>query len=99
MSYQITTEAATRSKSRRTRTWTITADTQDDAIFEARMNQDETPGDLMKALADSLPPTKAERAAPHTADEWDEIVSGLRRALAEAESCWREALRAEREAN
>lgn len=33
---------------------------------------------------------------PETADEWDEIVSGLRKALAEAESGWREALHAER---
>lgn len=38
MTYRITTQAQTRSKSRRTRTWEIQAATADDAIFEARIN-------------------------------------------------------------
>lgn len=36
--FQITTQAATRSKTRRTRTWTITAANADDAAFEARIS-------------------------------------------------------------
>lgn len=38
MTYQITTEADTGSKTRRVRTWTVTAATEDDAMYEARMN-------------------------------------------------------------
>lgn len=37
MTFAVTTEADTRSKSRQTRTWTIEADTEDDAVYEARM--------------------------------------------------------------
>jgi hypothetical protein len=37
-SYQITTQADTRSKSRQTRTWTIEAASEDDAMYQARMN-------------------------------------------------------------
>lgn len=34
--FSITTGASTRSESRQTRTWTITAETLDDACYEAR---------------------------------------------------------------
>jgi 1,2-phenylacetyl-CoA epoxidase PaaB subunit len=36
MTYEITTQAATRSKSRQQMTHTIQADNEDDAIYEAR---------------------------------------------------------------
>lgn len=36
--YQVITEADTRSKTRRHRTWTITADTREDAMYQAHMN-------------------------------------------------------------
>lgn len=35
--FTVTTEAATRSKSRQRRTWTIEAASLDDAIYEARL--------------------------------------------------------------